>query len=152
MNDDLRELYQEVIVDHSKKPRNFGKLDSASSHADGYNPLCGDQVTVYVEIDKDEGVVSDVSFKGCGCAISTASASVMTESVKGRPVGEVQAISDRFRHMVTKGADEDETNQLGKLEVFAGVNEFPSRVKCATLAWHTLEAAMRGDDENVTTE
>lgn len=142
MNPELRDLYQEVIVDHSKRPRNFHKLESARS-AEGYNPLCGDKVTVYVDADAD--VVRDVSFEGCGCAISTASASVMTEVVKGKSRAEAKQLFDTFHTMVTKGAEATAGRELGKLGVFAGVSEFPSRVKCAVLAWHTLEAALENE-------
>jgi nitrogen fixation NifU-like protein len=142
VNPELRELYQEVIVDHSKRPRNFRKLPAGNS-AEGYNPLCGDRVTVYVDAEGD--TVKDVSFEGCGCAISTASASVMTEVVKGKSRAEAKRLFDTFHTMVTRGAQASEARDLGKLSVFAGVSEFPSRVKCAVLAWHTLEAALKGE-------
>jgi nitrogen fixation NifU-like protein len=150
VNPELRELYQEVIVDHSKRPRNFRKLEDAAS-AEGYNPLCGDKVTVYVDVD--DGVVKDVSFEGCGCAISTASASVMTEVVKGKSRDQAKELFETFHTMVTKGTQATAGRDLGKLGVFAGVSEFPSRVKCAVLAWHTLEAALKGKAESpVSTE
>lgn len=142
MNPDLRELYQEIIVDHSRRPRNFRKLEHGRC-VEGYNPLCGDRIVVYVDTDDD--TVRDVSFEGCGCAISTASASVMTEVVKGKSKVEAQRLFDLFHAMVTKGAEATEGKDLGKLGVFAGVREFPSRVKCAVLAWHTLVAALEGD-------
>jgi nitrogen fixation NifU-like protein len=150
VNPELRELYQEVIVDHSKRPRNFHKLEQGKS-AEGYNPLCGDRVTVYVDAAGD--VVRDVSFEGSGCAISTASASVMTEVVKGKSRAEAKKLFNTFHTMVTKGAQAIDGRDLGKLSVFAGVSEFPSRVKCAVLAWHTLEAALKDEDaQPVSTE
>jgi len=146
---DLRELYQEVILDHNRKPRNFRKLDGANRHAEGYNPLCGDKVVVYLKVDGD--VVTDVSFEGSGCAISTASASLMTESLKGKRVAEAEAVFDGFHKLVT-GAPGADAAPLGKLAAFAGVSEFPVRVKCATLAWHTLHAALAGRADSVSTE
>lgn len=137
---DLRELYQEVIFDHYRKPRNCHALDCANHKADGYNPLCGDQVTVYLQVE--DGVIKDLSFSGSGCAISTASASLMTEAIKGKKIEEVEHLFKEFHDMVT--ASEDTPHEdLGKLEVLAGVREFPARVKCATLAWHTLHAALK---------
>lgn len=143
---DLRELYQQVILEHSRSPRNFKELESADHTADGYNPLCGDQITVYVIMDGDR--VIDVSFKGSGCAISKASASLMTAAVKGKTRAEAEELFERFRSMVTSdhGSPVDE-EALGKLTVFSGVREFPVRVKCATLAWHTLHAALEGEGE-----
>lgn len=135
---DLRELYQEVIFDHNRQPRNFHPMPEANHHADGHNPLCGDQLTVYLRVE--DGVVADVSFVGHGCAISTASASLMTEAVKGRPVQEVEALFQDFHAMLT-GPDHP-GRDFGKLEVLSGVKEFPARVKCATLAWHTLHNAL----------
>lgn len=148
---DLRELYQQIIVEHSKKPRNFGELKDASNMADGFNPLCGDQITVYLLLDGE--TVKDVAFKGSGCAISKASASLMTGAVKGKTRAEAEALFERFREMVTRehGVPVDE-EALGKLAVFSGVREFPVRVKCATLAWHTLHAALQGEEQPVTTE
>lgn len=147
MSEDLRELYQEVILEHAKKPRNFRALAHAR-HAEGNNPLCGDVVTVYVTLEGD--VIKDVSFQGSGCAISTASASVMTETLKGKSRAEAEKIFETFHDLVT-GKDESDAD-LGKLAVFAGVSEFPTRVKCAILAWHTLRAALRGSAETVSTE
>ena len=147
---DLRELYQDVIFDHYKKPRNCHVLDCANHQADGFNPLCGDQVTVYLKVDN--GVITDLSFEGSGCAISTASASLMTEALKGKRIDEVEDLFEDFHHMVTtpEGAPHPE---LGKLEVLAGVSEFPARVKCATLAWHTLQSALKDhQDKPVSTE
>ena len=146
---DLRELYQDVIFDHYKKPRNCHILDCANHQAEGYNPLCGDQVTVYLKVDN--GVITDLSFKGTGCAISTASASLMTEALKGKKVAEVEDLFEDFHQMVT--APEDAPHpELGKLEVLAGVREFPARVKCATLAWHTLQSALKNQSTKVSTE
>ena len=138
---DLRELYQTVILDHNKKPRNFGELAEANRSADGYNPLCGDVVRVMLEVEDD--TVKDLRFEGSGCAISTASASLMTQAVKGKPLTEVLKLFDGFHKMVTAAAtSEVNSAHLGKLAVFAGVREFPIRVKCATLAWHTLKNAI----------
>jgi nitrogen fixation protein NifU and related proteins len=148
---DLRELYQELIIDHSKRPRNFRALEAADRKLEGYNPLCGDKVTVFLELEHDR--VKNVSFQGSGCAISTASASVMTESVKGKTVAEAEALFDVFHNLVTgKPPATGKTPELGKLAVFSGVSEFPARVKCATLAWHTLHAALQGKGETVSTE
>jgi len=145
---DLRELYQEVILDHCKKPRNFHEMDEANRRLEGYNPLCGDKVTVYLQVKDD--LVQDVSFQGEGCAISTASASLMTELVKGKSLEESEVIFRRFQDLVT--GKSDGSADMGKLAVFAGVGEFPMRVKCATLPWHTLRAALKQQDEAVTTE
>lgn len=140
---ELRELYQDLIVDHNRRPRNFQKLAGANRTAEGYNHLCGDQVTVYLHVEGD--VVRDVSFQGSGCAIATAAASLMTESVKGKTAAEAAALFKTFHTMVTRdlGTACDPVD-LGKLAAFAGVREFPIRVKCATLAWHTLRAALEG--------
>jgi nitrogen fixation NifU-like protein len=145
---DLRELYQEVIFDHNRKPRNFHAMAQADHVAHGHNPLCGDQLTVYLRVV--DGVVADVSFEGHGCAISKASASLMTEAVKGRPVAEVEALFQDFHALLTDvpSADRD----FGKLQVLAGVRDFPARVKCATLAWHTLHNALVGASETARTE
>ena len=145
---DLRELYQEVVLDHSKAPRNFHALADASADAEGFNPLCGDQVHVYVTLEGDS--VKDVAFTGNGCAISKASASMMTQAVKGRSKAETLALFERFHRLVTGGVQDPD--ELGKLAVFAGVSEFPVRVKCASLAWHTLKAALEGARAPVTTE
>jgi nitrogen fixation NifU-like protein len=145
---DLRDLYQETILDHNKRPRNFKRLEDANRSADGYNPLCGDKVKVYLRVE--DGKVKDLSFEGSGCAISKASASVMTESLKGKTVEEVDAIFKRFRDLVM--GKSGESDDLGKLVVFSGVCEFPTRVKCATLAWHALQAALQGGQEAVSTE
>ncbi|UCC49838.1 MAG: SUF system NifU family Fe-S cluster assembly protein [Gemmatimonadota bacterium] len=148
---DLRELYQQVIIEHSRNPRNFRELEGASHSAEGYNPLCGDQITVYVVLDGDR--VKDIAFKGMGCAISKASASLMTAAVKGKTRAEAEDLFKRFREMVTGKHDaEVDEEALGKLAVFSGVREFPVRVKCATLAWHTLHAALEGTGKPVSTE
>jgi nitrogen fixation NifU-like protein len=148
---DVRELYREAILDHNRKPRNFRKLAGANRTAEGYNPLCGDKVKVYLRIENDR--VNDVSFEGSGCAISIASASMMTESVKGHTTSEVQTLFERFHTLLTGETDAGSRPvDLGKLAVFAGVREFPIRVKCATLAWHTLRAAIESRLETVTTE
>ena len=146
---DMRELYQEIILDHNKQPRNCYVMDCAHKSADGHNPLCGDTVKVYLRIS--DGVISEISFQGAGCAICTASTSLMTESVKGKTVEEAKDLFDEFHHMLT-GVAAEQGVELGKLQVFEGVREYPVRVKCATLAWHTLNAAMEGEDEKVTTE
>ncbi len=148
---DLRELYQQVILEHCKNPRNFKELEGANRVAEGHNPLCGDQLTVYLVVEGD--VVRDVAFRGWGCAISTASASLMTTTVKGKPRAEAEALFEEYRKMLTGGPESGfDEEALGKLTVFAGVREFPVRVKCATLAWHTLRAAFEGKDEKITTE
>jgi nitrogen fixation protein NifU and related proteins len=148
---DLRDLYQDVILEHSKTPRNYRELPAANHKAEGFNPLCGDRFTVYVTLDGD--AIRDVSFQGSGCAISKASASMMTQSVKGKTTAEAEKIFERFHEMVTgrAPANQDES-ELGKLTVFSGVSEFPVRVKCATLAWHTLHAALEGTQDSVSTE
>jgi len=144
---ELRELYQEMILDHGKRPRNFRVQGDGAGHAEGHNPLCGDRITVYVQTDGD--TIADVSFQGSGCAISTASASMMTEALKGKTLADTRELFDRFHGAVAEETDEVE---LGKLEVFKGVRQFPMRVKCATLAWHTLRAALADDATEVTTE
>jgi nitrogen fixation NifU-like protein len=149
---ELRELYQEMILEHSRSPRNRREIEGNPRRADGYNPLCGDEVTVFVRLDGDR--IADVSFQGTGCAISTASASLLTESLRGKTRAEADAIFARFHDLVT-GKPGGSSRDLGKLAVFAGVSEFPARVKCATLAWHTLRAALEDDEEHagpVTTE
>ena len=145
---DLSDLYQEVILDHNRRPRNFHRLDGASHHAEGYNPLCGDRVTVFVQVEENR--IADVAFQGSGCAISKASASLMTDRVKGCTVGEARELFDRFQRMVTTPSDRA-VEDLGKLSVLAGVREFPVRVKCASLAWHTLKAAL-DEQERASTE
>jgi nitrogen fixation NifU-like protein len=148
---DLRDLYQEVILDHSKKPRNFRRMEGAVRTAEGFNPLCGDRVTVFVALEG--GKVKDVSFQGSGCAISTASASMMTEKLKGMTPEEAEQVFERFHDLVTGKSDAAAAPAaLGKLAVFSGVCEFPIRVKCATLVWHTLKAALEGKQRPVSTE
>jgi nitrogen fixation NifU-like protein len=140
---DLSDLYQEVILDHNKRPRNFREIAAASHHAEGYNPLCGDRLSLFVQVDGD--VITDVAFQGSGCAISKASASLMTDALKGRTVAEAREMFARFHQVVTTPPDQP-VEDLGKLSVLAGVREFPVRVKCASLAWHTLKAALDRED------
>ncbi|HEX5411301.1 MAG TPA: SUF system NifU family Fe-S cluster assembly protein [Terriglobia bacterium] len=149
---DLRGLYQEVILDHSKKPRNYRVLEGADHRAEGYNPLCGDRVAIYLKVEN--GKINDLSFQGSGCAISTSSASLLTETLKGKTLDEADALFEKFHALVTGGGDGKlaDDDSLGKLAVFSGVAEFPIRVKCATLAWHTLRSALSGEKETVTTE
>ena len=146
---DLRDLYQEVILDHNRSPRNFGPLEGADLQADGHNPLCGDKISIAVKVE--DGVLTDVRFEGSGCAISKASASLMTEGVKGKSLDEVRAMFERFRQLVT---DQDALvdPSLGKLAVFAGVRDYPARVKCATLAWHTRKNCISGSEKMAKTE
>jgi nitrogen fixation NifU-like protein len=147
---ELSELYQQVILDHNKKPRNFRVMEAANRKAEGYNPLCGDQLTVYMDLEGD--TVKDVSFEGSGCAISKAAASMMTQAVKGKSRAEAETLFNEFHRMVTGELNEEmEPNQLGRLTIFSGVREFPARVKCATLSWHTMHAALKGE-ELVSTE
>ena len=147
---DLRDLYQEVIFDHNRSPRNYGELASANRRAEGFNPLCGDRVVVFLHLSDDD-VVEDVRFEGRGCAISTASASIMTETVKGLTIEEADRYFEAF-HRMAKGEDWDDRLELDKLEVLAGVREYPSRVKCATLAWHTVRSALYDTGDMATTE
>ncbi len=148
---DLRELYQEVILDHNKRPRNFRAIQPPSQKAEGYNPLCGDRITVYLRLKGD--VIEDVAFEGSGCAISKASASLMTDALKGRTIVDAGSLFEEFHHMVTAPADAAvEIGRLDKLAVFAGVREYPVRVKCASLAWHTLRAALEAKHDVVSTE
>ena len=147
---ELRDLYQEVIFDHNRHPRNFGKIADADRSADGHNPLCGDKLSLYLKIDND--VITDIRFEGSGCAISTASASLMTERLKGMKVADAEALFQKFHAVITKDGRDADAAQLGKLSVLTGVRDFPARVKCATLAWHTLEAALHGKGETASTE
>lgn len=147
---ELRDLYQEVILEHAKAPRNYREQPEPAAKAEGYNPLCGDRCTVF--INTDGGVIKDISFQGNGCAISKASASMMTQALKGKTLPEAEGMFKSFHGMVTGQKNEGEGSDMGKLKVFAGVSEFPARVKCATLAWHTLEAALHGDQQKVSTE
>lgn len=149
MSMELRELYQEIIIDHNRNPRNHHAMDDATTQANGFNPLCGDKLTVYAKLE--QGLISDLSFVGCGCAISQASASLMTDAIKGKTVEEAHALFHRVHHMLTQD-DEDEVPAVDKLTVLAGVKAFPARVKCATLAWHTLEAALNREAGVVKTE
>jgi nitrogen fixation protein NifU and related proteins len=149
---EFNDLYQELILDHHKRPRNFRRLgvDACTCHADGRNPLCGDRIGLDVKVDGE--TITDIGFEGSGCAISTASASLMTEMVKGKSKQEAQALFEIFHAMVTQGKEPDDPERLGKLLVFSAVGDYPARVKCATLAWHTLHAALSGSNELVTTE
>lgn len=148
---DLRELYQETILDHSKRPHNFREISDATAKAVGHNPLCGDRVTVYLRLD--DGRIADVAFVGSGCAISKASASLMTDAIKGKTKEQAQGLFEKFHKMVTgHPGDPVDTESLGKLAVLSGVCEFPVRVKCASLAWHTLEAALEAKKETVSLE
>ena len=144
----VHDLYQETILDHSKRPRNFHSMDDANRHAEGYNPLCGDKLKLYLKVEND--IVTDASFVGTGCAISTASASLMTESLKGKKREEALKMLDKFHELLT--TDTPVSKDLGKLVVFCGVREYPARVKCATLAWHTLKSALENVDEVASTE
>lgn len=147
----LNELYQQVILDHNRAPRNYRKMEDATKRVEGYNPLCGDHFTVYVKVDGDR--IVDVSFEGAGCAISKASASVMSAMVKSRTIAEAEELFGEF-HRLVKGElrGEEEIERLGKLAAFAGVSEFPARVKCASLAWHTLHAALSSSEQSISTE
>jgi len=147
---DLQELYQDLILDHGRRPRNFRRLEEADRSAEGYNPLCGDKVKVYVKMDGD--VVKDITFEGAGCAISTASASIMTEILKGKTRAEAEKLFETFHDLVTGQPAKLDSPELGKLAVFSGVSEFPIRVKCATLSWHTLNSALKGNGEVISTE
>ena len=154
MTGDLQELYQEVILDHNRRPRNFRKIENGRK-AEGYNPLCGDRLTVYLRVEN--GRVEDASFEGSGCAISKASASLMTDTVKGKTIEEAKALFDRFHRMITRRPDEPDEpvtsdDGLGKLSVLAGVRQFPIRVKCASLPWHALHSAIESSDDVVSTE
>lgn len=151
MDSELKELYQQVILDHNKNPRNFRKMEKANHFAEGYNPLCGDKLNIYVELE--EGKIKDISFQGSGCAISKASASLMSSMVKGLPVEEAEKLFEKFQAVITgRITEEEDIDKLGKLAVFAGVREFPSRVKCASLAWHTMVAAFKQEEKSVSTE
>ena len=151
MEQELRELYQQVILDHNKSPRNFRKIENATLMAEGFNPLCGDHIDIFLIVEDD--IVKDVSFQGSGCAISKASASLMTSIVKGKSTEEAEKLFERFHDLVTgKLGDNPQIEDLGKLAVFAGVREFPARVKCASLAWHTMINALNNKGEKVTTE
>ena len=146
----LNELYQEILLEHNNKPRNFRKLEDANRQADGYNPLCGDRITLYLKVEED--VITDVAFQGVGCAISRASASMLTQSVKGQTLDKAEEIFDGFHTMITEPEAEVDYDALGDLEMLSGVSAFPTRIKCAILAWHTLHAALEGQGDAVTTE
>ena len=148
---DLEELYQEIIMEHSRNPRNFHALENADTHANGFNPFCGDSITLYLNVVGD--VITGVGFQGSGCAISKASASLMTDQILGKTQAEAEGIFETFRNMLTiQSKSEFDIEDLGDLEVFGGVARFPTRVKCATLAWHTLRAAIRGETKMVLTQ
>jgi nitrogen fixation protein NifU and related proteins len=149
----LRDLYQEIIIDHNRNPRNFGKLENADRTAEGFNPLCGDRLNLYLKLDDDKRI-TDMSFDGSGCAISVASASLMTDTLKGKTLADVNAVFNQFHHLVTTSVPvaEEQTVQLGKLAALLGVRDYPVRVKCATLCWHTLQSALKGDKTPVSTE
>ncbi len=151
MSSDLRDLYQQVIVDHSKRPRNFRIIEGANRTVDGYNPLCGDKFTIFLKMEGD--VVKDLSFQGSGCAISTASASLLTEALKGKNLSEAEALFESFHDLVTGlQPAHEEPEKLGKLAAFSGVCDYPTRVKCATLPWHTVRSALKGEGKTVSTE
>jgi nitrogen fixation NifU-like protein len=145
---DLSELYQEILLEHNSKPRNFRKLDQPTQTAEGYNPLCGDRITLYLSLE--DNLISDVSFQGSGCAISRASASMLTQSIKGQTVARAQEIFEAFHHMLTEPGAELDYDVLGDLETLSGVVAFPTRIKCAVLAWHTMQAALDGQGEATT--
>jgi len=147
---DLTDLYQEVVLDHGKRPRNYGPLEGATHRAEGLNPLCGDRITVFAKLE--DGALREARFEGSGCAISKASASVMTGAVKGKTPAEIDALFDRFHRLVTEGPAPGDEEALGKLAVFSGVHDYPTRVKCASLAWHALRAALAGQGVPVSTE
>lgn len=147
---DLKDLYQEVIVDHNRSPRNFGKLENSDRRLEGFNPLCGDRLTLYMNLENDR--ISEITFDGSGCAISVASASLMTEAMKGKTVDEAEEIFNRFHDLVTADLVEVDFDKFGKLAALAGVRDYPTRVKCATLCWHTLHSILAGEKTPVTTE
>jgi nitrogen fixation NifU-like protein len=150
MFDDLRDLYQEVIFDHNRNPRNFRVMDDANRQVEGFNPLCGDRLTLFLKIE--DGVINDASFQGQGCAISTASVSLMTEIIKGKTEAEAETLFTQFHEMTTGKSEDIQLEAIGKLAVLAGVREYPARVKCATLAWHTLDAALKNQAQSISTE
>ena len=150
MFEDLRDLYQEVIFDHNRSPRNFRVIENPSREVEGFNPLCGDRLTLYLDID--DGVITDASFQGSGCAISTASVSLMTEIIKGKTQQEAEDLFKTFHDMTTGKDEEVNLEAVGKLAVLAGVRQYPGRVKCATLAWHTLDAAIKNQEKSISTE
>ncbi len=147
---DIKDLYQEIIVDHNRNPRNFGKLDDANKTLEGFNPLCGDKLTLYLKTNNNK--IEDISFDGSGCAISVASASLMTDAMKGKTLDEAETLFDQFHNLITTDNNDIDMEQLGKLAALAGVKDYPARVKCASLCWHTLHSAIQGDDAPVSTE
>ncbi len=150
MFDELRDLYQEVIFDHNRNPRNFRVMENPDREVEGFNPLCGDKLTLFLKIK--DGMIEDASFQGSGCAISTASVSLMTEIIKGKTIEEAEEIFEMFHKMTTGKDGEIDLDAIGKLAVLAGVREYPARVKCATLAWHTLDAALKNKEKSISTE
>lgn len=150
MNPDVRELYQQIIIDHGQHPRHFGKLEPCTHHLEGYNPLCGDRLTLYLKLNQQR--IEAIQFEGVGCAISMASASLMSEALQGKTLAESEAMFQQFHQMLTQPTNPQAPASLGKLTILAGVKEFPMRVKCATLAWHTLHALLHGEHERVSTE
>jgi nitrogen fixation NifU-like protein len=150
MDDAMRDLYQDTILEHNKRPRNFRTLPDATATQEGFNPLCGDRLTLFLKVR--DGRIEDAAFQGHGCAISTSSASLMTEAVKGKTTADADRLFDGFRRLVTRQGPAPDKEEVGKLAVFSGVGEFPARVKCATLCWHTLEAALHGGQAKVSTE
>ncbi len=148
---DSQDLYQEIVMDHNRRPRNFGSMADSTTKSEGYNPLCGDQITLFLKVSED--IVEDISFEGVGCAISKSSASMMTEGVKGKSVEEALTVFRAFRKMITANSDgSNDSEILGDLEILKGVSQYPTRIKCATLSWHTLQAAIQGAEPNISTE
>ena len=148
---DSQELYQEIVMDHNRRPRNFGSMTDSTATSEGFNPLCGDQITLFLKVSED--IVEDISFEGVGCAISKSSASMMTEGVKGKSVEEALTVFQAFREMITAKSDGSKDSEiLGDLEILKGVAQYPPRIKCATLSWHTLQAALQGTERDISTE
>ena len=148
---DSQELYQEIVMDHNRRPRNFGSMTDSTATSEGFNPLCGDQITLFLKVSED--IVEDISFEGVGCAISKSSASMMTEGVKGKSVEETLTVFEAFREMITAKSDGSKDSEiLGDLEILKGVAQYPTRIKCATLSWHTLQAALQGTEKDISTE
>tara|TARA_B100001750_G_scaffold96046_1_gene75896 strand:+ start:567 stop:1019 length:453 start_codon:yes stop_codon:yes gene_type:complete len=148
---DSQELYQEIVMDHNRRPRNFGSMTDSTATSEGFNPLCGDQITLFLKVSED--IVEDISFEGVGCAISKSSASMMTEGVKGKSVEEALTVFEAFREMITAKSDGSKDSEiLGDLEILKGVAQYPTRIKCATLSWHTLQAALQGTESDISTE
>ena len=148
---DSQELYQEIVMDHNRRPRNFGSMTDSTARSEGFNPLCGDQITLFLKVTED--IVEDISFEGVGCAISKSSASMMTEGVKGKSVEEALTVFEAFREMITAKSDGSKDSEiLGDLEILKGVAQYPTRIKCATLSWHTLQAALQGTERDISTE